>query len=110
MIYNNIGDYKRAFKSHKKFKIFNDSLFNKENIQKITQLEYEYKYKDELASAEKRELKLTVSRALSDQIEARERSLASVKRARQKEKSQSSSKKVQRRTGWRMKMMKNQIQ
>ena len=33
----------------------------------------------------KRELKLTVSRALSDQIEARERSLASVKRARQKE-------------------------
>ena len=33
----------------------------------------------------KRELKLTVSRALSDQIEAKERSLASVKRARQKE-------------------------
>jgi translation initiation factor IF-2 len=33
----------------------------------------------------KREMKLTVSRALSDQIEARERSLASVKRARQKE-------------------------
>ena len=33
----------------------------------------------------KRELKLTVSRALSDQIETRERSLASVKRARQKE-------------------------
>ena len=35
--------------------------------------------------AKKRELKLTVSRALSDQIETRERSLASVKRARQKE-------------------------
>tara|TARA_B100000902_G_scaffold253971_1_gene240446 strand:- start:270 stop:2489 length:2220 start_codon:yes stop_codon:yes gene_type:complete len=33
----------------------------------------------------KREAKLTVSRALSDEIEARERSLASVKRARQKE-------------------------
>ena len=33
----------------------------------------------------KRELRLTVSRALSDEIEARERSLASVKRARQKE-------------------------
>ena len=33
----------------------------------------------------KRELKLTVSRALSDEIETRERSLASVKRARQKE-------------------------
>ncbi len=36
-------------------------------------------------NTKKRELKLTVSRALSDQIEARERSLASVKRARQKE-------------------------
>ncbi len=33
----------------------------------------------------KRENKLTVSRALSDEIEARERSLASVKRAREKE-------------------------
>ena len=37
------------------------------------------------SSTKKRELKLTVSRALSDQIEARERSLASVKRARLKE-------------------------
>ncbi len=37
------------------------------------------------SGAKKRELKLTVSRALSDEIEARERSLASVKRARQKE-------------------------
>src|SRR6056300_748409 len=33
----------------------------------------------------KRETKLTVSRALSDEIEARERSLASVRRAREKE-------------------------
>ena len=39
------------------------------------------KFKSDL----KRELKLTVSRALSDEIEARERSLASVKRAREKE-------------------------
>ena len=37
------------------------------------------------SSSKKRELKLTVSRALSDEIEARERSLASVKRAREKE-------------------------
>ena len=37
------------------------------------------------AGTKKRELKLTVSRAFSDEIEARERSLASVKRARQKE-------------------------
>ena len=35
--------------------------------------------------SKKRETKLTVSRALSDEIETRERSLASVKRARQKE-------------------------
>ena len=34
----------------------------------------------------KRETKLTVSRALSDEIEARERSLASVRRAREKNK------------------------
>ena len=37
------------------------------------------------SSTKKREVKLTVSRALSDEIETRERSLASVKRARQKE-------------------------
>ncbi len=35
--------------------------------------------------SKKRELKLTVSRALSDEIDAKQRSLASVKRARQKE-------------------------
>ena len=37
------------------------------------------------SGAKKRELKLTVSRALSDEIDAKQRSLASVKRARQKE-------------------------
>ena len=37
------------------------------------------------AGQKKRELKLTVSRALSDEIDAKQRSLASVKRARQKE-------------------------
>ena len=36
-------------------------------------------------TSKKREVKLTVSRALSDEIEARERSLASVRRAREKE-------------------------
>ena len=43
------------------------------------------KDKKTLKAEQKRELKLTVSRALSDEIEARERSLASVGRARQKE-------------------------
>ena len=41
--------------------------------------------RNQKSGTKKRELKLTVSRALSDQIEARERSLASVKRARLKE-------------------------
>ncbi len=45
----------------------------------------ENKEKKSKLSSKKRELKLTVSRALSDEIETRERSLASVKRARQKE-------------------------
>ena len=45
----------------------------------------ENKEKKTKLGTKKRELKLTVSRALSDEIETRERSLASVKRARQKE-------------------------
>ena len=45
----------------------------------------EIKDKKSKLGSKKRELKLTVSRALSDEIETRERSLASVKRARQKE-------------------------
>ncbi len=47
--------------------------------------EQESKDKKSKIGTKKRELKLTVSRALSDEIETRERSLASVKRARQKE-------------------------
>jgi len=43
------------------------------------------KEKKTKSGTNKRKLKLTVSRALSDEIETRERSLASVKRARQKE-------------------------
>ena len=41
--------------------------------------------KGKIDTNKKRDTKLTVSRALSDEIETRERSLASVKRARQKE-------------------------
>ncbi len=47
--------------------------------------DYENKDRKTKSGSKKRELKLTVSRALSDEIETRERSLASVKRARQKE-------------------------
>ena len=58
-IYSNIGNYKRALENHQQFKILNDSLFNKENVEKIAQLEYEYRYKQALDSASIRELKLT---------------------------------------------------
>jgi tetratricopeptide (TPR) repeat protein len=58
-IYEKKGDFKKAYLSYQNFKVFNDSLFNKENIEKFTELEYEYKYKQELESANNRELKLT---------------------------------------------------
>ena len=47
--------------------------------------ESDTKDKKHKLTSKKREVKLTVSRALSDEIEARERSLASVRRAREKE-------------------------
>ncbi|MEQ9412290.1 MAG: tetratricopeptide repeat protein, partial [Cyclobacteriaceae bacterium] len=75
-IYQNIGDYKKAFESHQQFKILSDSLFNKENIEKITQLEYEYKYKQTLDSANIRELKLTKTVQLTSRdLEASQRNL-----------------------------------
>ena len=57
-IYEKKGDFKNAFTSHKEYKELNDSLFNKKSIEKITQLEYEYKYKQELESGKDREVKL----------------------------------------------------
>ncbi|WP_347373775.1 tetratricopeptide repeat protein [Aequorivita sp. Q41] len=59
IIYENLGDTKKALNSYRHFKALNDSLFNKKNIKKITQLEYEYKYKQTLDSANIRELSLT---------------------------------------------------
>lgn len=58
-IYKKTGDYREALTSYQQYKILSDSIFNKENIEKITQLEYEYKYKQALDSASIRELKLT---------------------------------------------------
>lgn len=58
-LYKATGNYKDALESHEQFKMLNDSLFNKKNIEKITQLEYEYKYKQALDSASIRELKVT---------------------------------------------------
>jgi len=75
-IYEKTNDHKKAFESHKQFKIFNDSLFNKENIEKITQLEYEYKYKKALDSASIRELKLTKTVNITSQnLEKSQRNL-----------------------------------
>ncbi len=57
-IYFSLGNYKDAFDNHKNYKLFDDSIFNKKNIQKIAEIEYEYKYKDQIEEAENREVKL----------------------------------------------------
>ena len=57
-IYEITKNYKKSLENYQQFKILNDSLFNKKNIEKITQLEYEYKYKQALDSASIRELEL----------------------------------------------------
>jgi tetratricopeptide (TPR) repeat protein len=75
-IYKNLGNYKYALENHQQFKILNDSIFNKENIEKITQLEYEYKYKQAMDSANIRELKLTKTvRDTSQNLEKTQRNL-----------------------------------
>ncbi|WP_197474583.1 sensor histidine kinase, partial [Tenacibaculum ovolyticum] len=58
-IYENKGNYRSALQSHQKYKKLSDSTFNKKNIEKITQLKYEYKYQKSLDSANIRELQLT---------------------------------------------------
>lgn len=58
-IYKNKKDYKKALLYHQEYKLLNDSIFNKDNIAKIAQIENEYKYKRALDSASIRELKLT---------------------------------------------------
>ena len=75
-IYEETGQYKSAFDNHQKFKTLNDSLFNKENIEKITQLEYEYKYKKALDSASIRELKLNKTvKSVNQDLENTQRNL-----------------------------------
>jgi len=75
-IYSKTGNYKKAFENYEQFKLLNDSLFNKESIEKITQLEYEYKYKQALDSASIRELKLTKTvKATSQDLEKTQRNL-----------------------------------
>jgi len=82
----NIGKSNFNIKSPAPSSDFEKRKLAEQRATKRLKEENEVKNKKSIKSgAQKRELKLTVSRALSDQIEARERSLASVKRARQKE-------------------------
>ncbi len=49
-IYTQTSDYKMAYESYFLFKVLNDSIFNKKNIQKITGLQYQYEFdKEKLA-------------------------------------------------------------
>lgn len=50
-IYYKAENYKKAYTSHVNYKILNDSLFDRRNIQKMAQLEYEYEYKERLNTA-----------------------------------------------------------
>ncbi len=59
-IYAIKGNYKKAYEFEKLHKIYSDSLFNSENIKKLTQLELEYAFNEEkkqiLADQEKNDL------------------------------------------------------
>ena len=57
-LYELTGNYKKALENNKLAKIYNDTLFNKQNIEKFAKLEAEYKYQQALDSANIRELKL----------------------------------------------------
>ena len=75
-IYEVKGESKKSLTHFKVYKKLNDSLFNKENIEKITQLEYDYKYKKVLDSANIRELKLTKTvKTTSQNLEKSQRNL-----------------------------------
>ncbi|WP_298516737.1 tetratricopeptide repeat protein [uncultured Kordia sp.] len=75
-IYEYQGEYKKSLATHKEFKTINDSLLSKDVNKKIIKLEYEYKYKQELASANQRELRLTKEVETTNQdLEASQRNL-----------------------------------
>ncbi len=51
-IYAGIKNYQKAYKNYVLYKELNDSIFNKENIKKITGLEYQYEYEKEKQAIE----------------------------------------------------------
>jgi len=46
-----LGLYKEAYENYVVFKTINDSLYNEENVKKLTGLEYQYKYEKEKQTA-----------------------------------------------------------
>ncbi len=86
--YKKVDNYKTNFKTNNPNSGISDFEKRKLAEQRATKrfkAEDDKDKKFKTSSLKKRDVKLTVSRALSDEIETRERSLASVKRARQKE-------------------------
>lgn len=51
-IYATTHDYANAYKSHQLFKILNDSIYKEENIKKMVELEYTYKFEKEKQAIE----------------------------------------------------------
>ena len=94
--FNKVNNHKQtpgSFKKNLSFKPnFTASTVSDFEKRKLAEQRATKKFKGEIEKdkknklgTKKRDFKLTVSRALSDEIETRERSLASVRRARQKE-------------------------
>jgi len=51
-LYNETNNYKKAYNNYVQFKTLNDSIYNEENIKKITGLEYKYKFEKEKQAIE----------------------------------------------------------
>ena len=70
------NNHKESLERYKQYKAQSDSLLNKESVKEITKLEYEYKYKKELESANLRELRLTRTvKSTSQDLEKSQRNL-----------------------------------
>ena len=65
-IYAATQNYKEAYNAYKSFKQLNDSIFSKTNIQKITGLEYSYKFEKEKQAAALEEQKRQFEHAQAD--------------------------------------------
>lgn len=51
-IYSATNNYTKAYKNHKLFKELNDSIYKEENVKKIVELEYTYKFEKEKQAIE----------------------------------------------------------